>query len=106
MMTAAVAGGIGSYELSTGTALALAPLVVLSIALLVYCLVDIVRSPQVRALPKPVWALVVVLLNAPPLGSLAYLIWGRTRDDSSTPGLDADEIAEFTADGRRDGPDA
>ena len=96
MLPQSLAGELRLHALSPEAALALAPLVVLAVALVVYCLVDIVRSPRVRVLPKPVWALIVILGNVP-LGPLAYLIWGRMRDDSSTAGLDADEIAELSA---------
>ncbi len=106
MVTTALAGGISIDDVSPGTALALAPLVVLSLGLLGYCLVDIARSPRVRHLPKPVWVLIVIILNAPPLGSLAYLVWGRVRDDSSAAGLDAEEIAELASERREGGTGA
>ena len=47
-------------------------------ALIVYCLVDLIRAPSVRYLPKPVWALIIVLVSAP-LGALAYLVFGKDR---------------------------
>lgn len=51
--------------------------VLLWIALLVYCLVDVAQTdgPRVRALPKPLWLLLVVLV--PFLGPLAWLLAGR-----------------------------
>ena len=47
------------------------------VGLLVYCLIDCVQAPSevVRALPKPVWLLVILLL--PLLGSVAWLLAGR-----------------------------
>ena len=54
---------------------ALAPLIVLAVALAAYALVDLVRAPAVRYLPKWGWALVCVLTL--PLGPLAYLTLGR-----------------------------
>ena len=54
---------------------ALAPLLVLAAALAVYALVDLVRAPDVRYLPKWAWALICVL--SMPLGPLAYLTLGR-----------------------------
>src|SRR5512132_1220126 len=37
---------------------------------LIYCLVDLIRAPSVRYLPKPVWALIIVFVSAP-FGALA-----------------------------------
>lgn len=54
---------------------ALAPLIVLAVALAIYALVDLVRAPAVRYLPKWAWALICVL--SLPLGPLAYLTLGR-----------------------------
>jgi len=54
---------------------ALAPLLLLAAALAVYALVDLVRAPAVRYLPKWAWALICVL--SMPLGPLAYLTLGR-----------------------------
>lgn len=47
-----------------------------ALVLLVYCFVDLLRTPaaQVRTLPKPLWALVLL---APLLGPLAWLLTGR-----------------------------
>lgn len=58
--------------------LALIPLFVLVAGLIVYCLVDLVRAKSVRYLPKPVWALIIVLVSAP-FGALAYLVFGKDR---------------------------
>ena len=54
-----------------------AVLVVLAVGLTVYALIDCARTEphQVRALPKPIWVLVVLLL--PVLGPLAWLVAGR-----------------------------
>jgi ABC-2 type transport system ATP-binding protein len=57
---------------------ALIPLFVLLAGLIVYCLVDLIRARSVRYLPKPVWALIIVLVSAP-LGALAYLVFGKDR---------------------------
>jgi hypothetical protein len=58
--------------------LALMPLFALLAGLIVYCLVDLIRARSVRYLPKPVWALIIVLVSAP-FGALAYLVFGRDR---------------------------
>ena len=54
-----------------------AVLAVLAFGLAVYALIDCARtdSREVRALPKPLWLLVVLLL--PVLGPLAWLLTGR-----------------------------
>jgi len=54
---------------------ALAPLVILAIALVGYCLYDISRAPAVRYLPR--WAWAIICMVSIPLGPLAYLFLGR-----------------------------
>ena len=51
-----------------------APLAVLAVAFVGYCLVDLART-QVRYLPKWAWALVCVL--SVPLGGIVYLLIGK-----------------------------
>ena len=66
------------------TWLALAPLVLLCLGLMAYCLTDLARATSVRYLPKPGWALVIILVSFP-LGAVAYLVLGkdrRAREDS------------------------
>ncbi|MDE3230815.1 MAG: PLDc N-terminal domain-containing protein [Chloroflexota bacterium] len=54
----------------------LLPLLLAELALLAYCLVDIIRPERrVRGGNKLVWVLVVLLIGT--LGPLAYLFWGR-----------------------------
>jgi len=53
---------------------ALAPLIVLAVAFVGYCLFDITRS-EVRHLPKWAWALICLL--SVPAGGIVYLIVGR-----------------------------
>ena len=71
---------VAGTQLSGSTVAALAPLLALVLALIVYCLRDLVRAPSVRYLPKPAWAVVICLVSAP-LGPLAYLAFGRDRSD-------------------------
>jgi|HubBroStandDraft_6_1064221.scaffolds.fasta_scaffold1088322_2 hypothetical protein len=59
--------------------LALAPLVIVALALDVYCLTDLVRAPSVRYLPKVVWALIILVVSFP-LGAVLYLFVGRVRN--------------------------
>ena len=73
------AGFSAGVHVPSGRALlALAPLALLLIAFTAFCLIDLVRAPAVRYLPKPVWALVIVA-GSWPLGALAYLIIGKDR---------------------------
>lgn len=53
---------------------ALLPIVVLAIAFVTYCLVDLARH-EVRHLPKWAWALICLL--SVPLGGIVYLLVGR-----------------------------
>ncbi len=53
---------------------ALAPVAVLAVAFIAYCLWDLARS-EVRYLPKWAWAVLCVL--SVPLGGIAYLVLGR-----------------------------
>jgi hypothetical protein len=78
---------------SARTMLVLAPLVLLVVGLQIGCLVDLVRSPTVRYLPRAAWVLIVVAVS-PPFGAAAYLGWGRERHDGQALGLSAEEIAE------------
>jgi hypothetical protein len=75
---AAPAAALGVNVPSGRVLLALLPLVALLAGLIVYCLVDLIRARSVRYLPKPVWALIIVLVSAP-FGALAYLVFGRDR---------------------------
>ncbi|GGK35551.1 PLD nuclease N-terminal domain-containing protein [Nocardia camponoti] len=54
----------------------------LTLALWIYCLVDIVTSPDggIRYLPKMGWLLVVILI--PTIGALLWLFAGRPLDES------------------------
>lgn len=70
-------------NLPSGPALlVLAPILLLVLGLVIYSLVDLVRAPQVRYLPKLAWGLIIVIGSAP-LGAIAYLLVGRGR--AATP---------------------
>jgi len=62
-----------------GLLFALVPLLVLIVALDVYCLIDLARAKSVRYLPKIVWVIVILVASAP-IGALIYLFVGRDRD--------------------------
>ncbi len=53
---------------------AVTPLIVLALAFVIYCLIDISRN-EVKHLPK--WAWVVISLISIPFGGIAYLLLGR-----------------------------
>ena len=50
-------------------------IVAFPLMLILYCLLDITRSTFQDPTNKIIWAVIVLL--APIIGSLAYLIWGR-----------------------------
>ena len=68
-------------DLSGGTLLALIPVALLVVAFVVFCLVDLIRAPSVRYLPKPIWAL-IILIGSTPLGAIVYLVAGRDRQSA------------------------
>jgi ABC-2 type transport system ATP-binding protein len=72
------AAAVGSGKLPPGLALAVVPLLVLIVALDVYCLIDLARARSVRNVPKWVWAIVILFVSAP-IGALVYLFVGRDR---------------------------
>ncbi len=53
----------------------LAPVVLIELALLVYCLVDLARRRQVPGGRKWPWALLIIVVSV--LGPIAYLLLGR-----------------------------
>jgi Phospholipase_D-nuclease N-terminal len=55
---------------------ALAPILLIAIAFIGYCLVDIARQPRTRYLPKPVWMVLSVV--SVPLGGILYLLFGHS----------------------------
>ena len=61
---------------------------VIALILLVYCVLDLLRTPAslVRTAPKPVWFL---LLLAPVLGPVAWLLAGRPRKGTPRPAAPA-----------------
>lgn len=89
----APAAALASSTLPGKTLLALIPLFVLLGGLIIYCLVDLIRAPSVRYLPKLVWALIIVLVSAP-FGALAYLVFGKDRHGHGINGHDVSEPAE------------
>ncbi|TDD62238.1 PLDc_N domain-containing protein [Actinomadura rubrisoli] len=58
-----------------GEVAAFAPLVLIAVVFVAGCLIDLVRRPRVRHMPKWAWALVCVA--SIPLGGVLYLLVGR-----------------------------
>lgn len=54
-----------------------APLLVVQVALIVFCLFKLKRD-RVKYLPKWVWAIIIIVVNL--IGPIFYLIIGRERD--------------------------
>ncbi len=87
------AGFGGSVKLPPHLLAALVPLLVVVLALDVYCLIDIARAKSVRGAPKLAWVLVIVFVSAP-IGALLYLFFGRDRGRADTASVTADLPAE------------
>lgn len=61
----------------SGALVALVVLSLIEVALVVFCIIDIVRRPAVLGGHKWVWIVIVVLFNL--IGSVIYLAIGRVR---------------------------
>jgi ABC-2 type transport system ATP-binding protein len=82
MANGLVAAGLaGTVKLPPHLLAALAPLLVVVLALDVYCLVDVARARSVRNAPKIAWVIVILAFSAP-LGALLYLFFGKDRGKS------------------------
>jgi phospholipase D-like protein len=53
----------------------LVPFVVVALAFVIYCLIDVFRSDEVRYLPR--WAWAFICLISVPLGGIVYLVVGK-----------------------------
>ena len=71
-------------QVSTPVAATMLALVVVQLALLVFCLVDLARRDAVRGGRKWVWALIILFGNLP--GAIAYLVAGRPAPTLDEPG--------------------
>ncbi len=56
---------------------AFVPVLVVALAFLAYCWVDLARSGRTRYLPKWAWGIICAI--SIPLGGIIYLVLGRTR---------------------------
>jgi len=79
------------------------PLILVALALLIFSIVDIAMSGkgQVRAFPKPLWLLIVLL---PVIGPILWFLFGRARKHDASqrrtvaPDDDADFLKKIAAD--------
>jgi ABC-2 type transport system ATP-binding protein len=98
-----MAGAASAGRLPPGLLPALVPLLVLVVALDVYCLVDLARAKSVRNVPKFVWVLVILFVSAP-IGALIYLFVGRDRDQDHGADHGPDRGGEGSGAGGDEGP--
>jgi hypothetical protein len=63
--------------------LALSPLILISLALEIFALVDLIRREPQRVQGGKKWPWVLVILVGSTLGSIAYLLAGRTEGNSN-----------------------
>ena len=54
------------------------PIVVIAFGFAIFCLVDLLRRPSVKHLPRWLWAIICVI--SIPLGGSIYLIFGRVEE--------------------------
>jgi hypothetical protein len=52
-------------------------ILIVVLALDVFCFIDLYRAQEVRYLPKWVWVLIIIVAHF--FGAIGYLIFGRTR---------------------------
>ena len=57
---------------------ALVPLLVVSLGIVVWALIDLARAERVRGLPKWGWALIICFVSIP-IGAIVFLVVGRDR---------------------------
>lgn len=69
-------GNVGVSHIDTGILLAVIPLVLIDLALVIYCVIDLYKPERrVKGGNKLVWLLVILLVST--FGWLAYLLFGR-----------------------------
>jgi ABC-2 type transport system ATP-binding protein len=86
----------GTVKLPPHLLAALVPLLVVVLALDVYCLIDVARARSVRNAPKIAWVIVILAFSAP-LGALLYLFFGKERGRSSRTPPPAEKPADLTS---------
>ncbi len=89
-------GTDGGVNWPSGSAWAvLAPLIAAILVVVGWALIDLVRAPSVKYLPKTVWAIIIVL-GSMPLGAIFYLAAGRERGTSVPSAITPQSIAVST----------
>lgn len=58
-------------------------IVVIELALLVFCLIDAVQTPETRMRNLPKWAWIALIIILPVVGPVSWLIAGRPRRSQS-----------------------
>jgi hypothetical protein len=75
----------------TGAMVALVALGLVELALVVFCVIDIVRRPAVLGERKWIWIVIVLLFNL--IGSIIYLAIGRAQPPPPEPRAEAGATA-------------
>ena len=60
--------------------LALLPVIILNYSLAVYCLIRLFKGGKPNYLPKAAWAVIILIVQI--FGSVAYLLLGKSNDNS------------------------
>lgn len=67
---------MGASHIDTGILLAIIPLVLIDLAMVIYCIIDLYKPDRrVKGGNKLVWLLLILLVST--FGWLAYLLFGR-----------------------------
>jgi hypothetical protein len=80
---------VAETTLPTGALIAVVALSIIELALVVFCIVDIVRRPAVLGGRKWVWIVFIVLFNL--IGSIVYLAVGRVAPPAAEAARDEPE---------------
>jgi heme/copper-type cytochrome/quinol oxidase subunit 4 len=67
-------------QLDSKILLLLAPVAIIQVGLMIFCLVKLVRSKGTRYMNKGIWALLIIFINL--IGSILYLVLESGHNDS------------------------
>jgi len=56
------------------------PLILISLGLMIFSLIDISRKKRTRNMSVLIWVLIILLVNSMGVGSLLYLVFGRAEN--------------------------
>ncbi len=82
----------GTVRLPPRALYVVVPLLAAIAALVIYCLVDLIRARSVRVMPKFAWAIVILVVSMP-VGAILYLFLGRDRSQPAGRGPAAPAVA-------------